>query len=433
MVAGINFKIIKVQHQPKPIPLLRKASKTFFFISSILMVVSTIALYFYTKQLLQEEVEEELFSTKARIENTLKRHALPFSLSPVIEVVEIQGLKEEFLKDTLIYDPSQKEDEVFRELSTFEKINNKYYRITVRNLVVESKDILIAIVVSYFVIILIAFVFLYYFNSKGNRKLWSPFFKNLEAMKGFSIKSNTPIVLMDSNILEFQELNNEILILTKKVSSDYQNLKQFTEDLSHEMQTPLAIMQAKIENIINEKKLSEAQYLQFSSLQKDILRLKQLNKRLTLLTKIENNQFANINKIDLTKIIRKTVDNFKELFSAEIHFSETEKVFVLMDPYLAEVLCTNLISNAVKHSGTSKSVSITCSNDCLIIKNSGTIAIDKPENLFHRFYRESKSNHSTGLGLAIVKKICELYQFNITYKFQKNSHMFTVLFKSAKV
>jgi len=348
-------------------------------------------------------------------------------------VVEIQGLKEEFLKDTLIYDPSQKEDEVFRELSTFEKINNKYYRITVRNLVVESKDILIAIVVSYFVIILIAFVFLYYFNSKGNRKLWSPFFKNLEAMKGFSIKSNTPIVLMDSNILEFQELNNEILILTKKVSSDYQNLKQFTEDLSHEMQTPLAIMQAKIENIINEKKLSEAQYLQFSSLQKDILRLKQLNKRLTLLTKIENNQFANINKIDLTKIIRKTVDNFKELFSAEIHFSETEKVFVLMDPYLAEVLCTNLISNAVKHSGTSKSVSITCSNDCLIIKNSGTIAIDKPENLFHRFYRESKSNHSMGLGLAIVKKICELYQFNITYKFQKNSHMFTVLFKSAKV
>ena len=397
------------------------------------MIASTIALYFYTKQLLQNEVEEELFSTEARIENSLKSNTQPFSLPPVIEVVEISDLKEEFLKDTLIYDPSQSEDEVFRELSTFKKINNKYYRITVRNLVVESKDILIAIVVSYFIIILLAFIFLYYLNSEGNRKLWAPFFKNLEVMKGFSIKSNRPIKMLDSDILEFRELNNEILMLTKKVRDDYQNLKQFTEDLSHEMQTPLAIMQAKIENIINEKKLSEDQYLQFSSLQKDILRLKQLNKRLTLLTKIENNQFINIDKIDLTKIINKTVENFKELFDADIHFSEAKKVFVLMDPYLAEVLCNNLISNAVKHSEESKPVNITCTKECLIIKNAGNTAIAMPENLFHRFYRESNSNHSTGLGLAIVKKICELYDFDISYKFQENNHMFTILFKSTKI
>ena len=397
------------------------------------MIASTIALYFYTKQLLQNEVEEELFSTEARIENSLKSNTQPFSLPPVIEVVEISDLKEEFLKDTLIYDPSQSEDEVFRELSTFKKINNKYYRITVRNLVVESKDILIAIVVSYFIIILLAFIFLYYLNSEGNRKLWAPFFKNLEVMKGFSIKSNRPIKMLDSDILEFRELNNEILMLTKKVRDDYQNLKQFTEDLSHEMQTPLAIMQAKIENIINEKKLSEDQYLQFSSLQKDILRLKQLNKRLTLLTKIENNQFINIDKIDLTKIINKTVENFKELFDADIHFSEAKKVFVLMDPYLAEVLCNNLISNAVKHSEESKTVNITCTKECLIIKNAGNTAIAMPENLFHRFYRESNSNHSTGLGLAIVKKICELYDFDISYKFQDNNHMFTILFKSTKI
>jgi len=422
-----------VQHKPKSIRLLRKASKTFLYISSILMIASTIALYFYTKQLLQNEVEEELFSTEARIENSLKSNTQPFSLPPVIEVVEISDLKEEFLKDTLIYDPSQSEDEVFRELSTFKKINNKYYRITVRNLVVESKDILIAIVVSYFIIILLAFIFLYYLNSEGNRKLWAPFFKNLEVMKGFSIKSNRPIKMLDSDILEFRELNNEILMLTKKVRDDYQNLKQFTEDLSHEMQTPLAIMQAKIENIINEKKLSEDQYLQFSSLQKDILRLKQLNKRLTLLTKIENNQFINIDKIDLTKIINKTVENFKELFDADIHFSEAKKVFVLMDPYLAEVLCNNLISNAVKHSEESKPVNITCTKECLIIKNAGNTAIAMPENLFHRFYRESNSNHSTGLGLAIVKKICELYDFDISYKFQDNNHMFTILFKSTKI
>ncbi|WP_144962660.1 hypothetical protein [Gillisia sp. Hel_I_86] len=139
-----------MNEKQKPIKLLRKASKTFLLLSSILMIASTIALYFYTKNLLQDEVEEELFSTVARIESSLKKNNVPFSLPPVIEVVEIQELKGEILKDTLIYDPSQNEDEIFRELSTFTIINGKKYRITVRNLVVESEDILIGIDISYF-------------------------------------------------------------------------------------------------------------------------------------------------------------------------------------------------------------------------------------------------------------------------------------------
>lgn len=396
------------------------------------MIVSTIALYFYTKNLLQNEVEEELFSTEARIENSLKKNNLVFSLPPVIEVVEITELKEEFLKDTLIYDPSQNEEEVFRELSTFKKINGKNYRITVRNLIVESKDILIAIVVSYFIIILLAFLFLYYFNVEGNRKLWIPFFKNLETMKAFSVKSENPIVLVESNILEFQELGTEISLLTNKVRDDYQNLKQFTEDVSHELQTPLAIMQAKIENIINTNAIDENQYLLFSSLQQDIQRLKQLNKRLILLTKIENNQFINIAEIDISKRIEKSILNFRELFNVEIVFKNKQNLHVSMDPYLAEVLCNNLISNAVKHSEKKEDILVSCFQNSMLISNSGEKAIENPEKLFNRFYRESKSNQSTGLGLAIVKKICDLYGFKISYQFQEKTHIFSIIFKSFK-
>ncbi len=397
------------------------------------MIASTIALYFYTKNLLQDEVEEELFSTEARIVSSLKKNNLPFSLPPVIEVVEIQELKEEILKDTLIYDPSQDEDEIFRELSTFKIINGKKYRITVRNLVVESKDILIGIDVSYFIIILLAFLFLYYFNVAGNRKLWAPFFKNLEAMKVFSVKSENPIVLVESNILEFQELSNEISLLTNKVRDDYQNLKQFTEDVSHEMQTPLAIMQAKIENIINTNKIDEDQYQLFASLQKDIQRLKQLNKRLTLLTKIENNQFINIDEVDIAESMGKTIKNFKELFNVEIDFKEKKALFVSMDPFLVEVLCNNLISNALKHEPNKQRILVSCLQNSLVISNSGEKAIENPEKLFNRFYRESKGNQSTGLGLAIVKKICDLYGFKITYKFQEARHVFSIFFKPTEL
>ncbi|RKS50527.1 hypothetical protein BC962_2297 [Gillisia mitskevichiae] len=393
------------------------------------MIASTIALYFYTKNLLKNEVEEELFSTEARIESAIKINDISFSLPPVIEVVEVKELEELFLKDTLIYDPSQNEDEVFRELSTFKRINGKNYRITVRNLVVESKDILIAIDVSYFIIILLVFLFLFYSNVEGNRKLWFPFFKNLEAMKNFSVKSEKQIVLVDSDILEFQELSNEISLLTNKVQDDYQNLKQLTEDVSHEMQTPLAIMQAKIENIINTNKIDDDQYKLFSSLQKDIQRLKQLIKRLTLLTKIENNQFINIDKVDIAASLGKTIQNFKELFNLEIGFQYKHPLFVSMDPYLVEVLCNNLISNAVKHDVKKDEILVSCSHNSMIISNSGEKQIENPEKLFNRFYRESKSNQSTGLGLAIVKKICDLYGFEISYKFHDARHIFTVNFR----
>ena len=283
----------------KKIRLIRKTSKTFLGISALLMLVSTVALYFYLRNLLQSEVEEELRSTEARIESSLIENPEPFQLSPVVEIQKVSRLGNEVLKDTIIYDPSQDEMEEFRELSTFSAINGENYRITVRALVVESENILIAVVISYLVIILLVFLFLFYVNRSRNQKLWTPFFHNLEQMKRFSLSSDAPIALMDSGILEFSELNSEIKILTNKVRSDYRNLKQYTEDVSHEMQTPLAIIQAKIENVINmEEPLDDQQFEQLTSIQRDIQRLSQMTKRLTLLTKIENNQFANIEQLE---------------------------------------------------------------------------------------------------------------------------------------
>ena len=393
------------------------------------MFVSTVALYFYVKNLLQSEVEEELFSTKARVETALSKKATPFFLHPVVQVDNVESLGIEILKDTIIYDPSQKEMEEFRELSSFKEINGKKYKITVRNLIVETDDILIAIVLSYITIILLVFIFLFYFNKARNQKLWLPFFENLEAMKKFSISSDTPILLVDSEILEFSELKDEVAILTDKVRSDYKNLKQYTEDVSHELQTPLAIMQAKIENIINGDNLNDIQYEHLTSIQKDIQRLTQMNKRLTLLTKIENNQFLNRERINMKEHIGETLKNFHEVSNIAIKMTGNEDLWVHMDPYLAEVLCNNLISNAIKHSNSDGIIEIESKGNNCTISNRGSKPIEHPEKLYSRFYRESDAVKSTGLGLAIVKRICDFYKFTIGYSFKGNKHIFTIKFK----
>ena len=413
----------------KKIKLIKKTSKTFLFTGLFLIVLSSIVLYFYTRNLLQNEVEEVLYSTEARVVHALENNENIYSLPPVTEVKKIHLLKKTFLKDTIIYDPSQDEMELFRELSTFKKINGKKYQITVRNLVVETENILVAIVVSYLIIFSLVFMFLFYFNTKRNLTIWKPFFMNLEQMKNFSLTSKEPIHLVESDILEFSELKSEIETLTGKVKRDYENLKQFTEDVSHEIQTPLAIIQAKIDTIINENTINEKQFNQITSIQKDIQRLKQLNKKITILTKIDNNQFISTSSINLTDLINEKINNYKELTSNTIHFTATKNLIIFMDAFLADILINNLITNALKYSLKNNAVLISVDENSLVISNIGEKAILHPEKLFQRFYRESTKNQSIGLGLAIIKKICDLYHFDVSYQFTKNRHTFSLQFK----
>ncbi len=391
------------------------------------MALSTIVLYYYVKNLLQDEIEEELFSTEDRIERALMSNRETFSLPPVVEIAEVAELGLQLRKDTVIFDPSQDEMEEFRQLISFKEINGKNYRITVRTLIVESEDILIAVITSYLIIILFVFVFLFYFSKARNQKLWYPFFTNLEQMKQFSLSSPGPLQLVDSEILEFHELKREIEALTTKVKSDYLNLKQFTENVSHELQTPLAIIQAKVENIINGDYLNEVQYGQLTSIQKDIQRLTQMNKRLALLTKIENKQFVNIEKVCLTELLEEIIRNFNEISAAEMKYDKKNGIWAKMDPFLAEVLCTNLLSNAIKHNTYGGDIEIVARDNALSISNYGIKPLAHPENLYTRFYRENKNEKSTGLGLAIVKRICDLYGFFIGYEFIEGKHVFTVI------
>ncbi|GAB4165528.1 MAG: HAMP domain-containing sensor histidine kinase [Winogradskyella sp.] len=410
--------------------LIKKTSRIFLFAGLALALLSTIALYFYTKYQLENELEEVLYSTEARIENALKSGEIVSSLPPIIEVNEVEVLKNKILKDTLIYDPSQEEMEIFREFSNYKKINGKNYQITIREMVLESEDFLFAIVLSNVTIFGLAFVFLFYFNTSRNIQLWQPFFKNLEQMKRFSLSSKAPLDLVESDVLEFSELKYEIMTLTNKVRADYENLKQFTEDVSHEMQTPLAIIQAKIDNIINAQDINDIQFEQITSIQKDIQKLKQLNKRITILTKIDNNQFVTVENINLTEIINNKVDSFKELKMSKMFHAPNEILNVSMDPYLADILVNNLISNAIKYNNSEEVITIVTDKSSFVISNFGEKALEHPDKLFQRFYRESNETKSTGLDLAMVKKICDLYQFKVSYKFDKKHHIFSVNFST---
>ena len=393
------------------------------------MVISIVILYFYIRHIMQYEVEEELYSRRYRLEHYLEKNETLIELPPVFEIHKVQELRTETLKDTLIYDPSQDEIELFRELTSYMHVSGGNYQIIVRSMVVESEDIILVIFLSFFVIILLIFCIQFYFSQAWNKILWKPFFNNLEQMKTFSIKSEEPLQLEESEILEFSELKDEITALTDKVAADYNNLKQFTEDVSHELQTPLAIMQAKIENLLNDIRITDNQFAQFSSLQKDIQRLAQLNKKMVLLTKLENQQFKRTVTIDFNEMVRETLENFKELTSIPIIFTEETDISLQADRELLQILCNNLISNAIKYCSAEGKIGVEIKKSGFLVRNSGENKLKNTMKLFTRFYRENSNlRSSTGLGLAIVKKICDEYNYKITYDFENGEHLFRVSF-----
>ena len=124
-------------------------------------------------------------------------------------------------------------------------------------------------------------------------RLLKPFNQNLNSLKNFSVEKNKSIELQQTDIDEFKIFNDSVSKLTEKLRNDFTNLKEFTDNASHEMQTPLAIMQTKLEYLMQSKNLKNEEKKLISDIFSASKRLSKLNKTLLMLSKIENQQYSN--------------------------------------------------------------------------------------------------------------------------------------------
>jgi signal transduction histidine kinase len=215
------------------------------------------------------------------------------------------------------------------------------------------------------------------------------------------------------------------------VVQDYQTLKDFADNASHEMQTPLAIINSKLDLMIQEQHLSERQMSQLQAMYDAVGRLSKLNQSLLLLTKLENNQFAHTSPVQLDSLIRQKWVQFEDLIEAKrLRVSlDLQPVLVNMNEYLADILLNNLFSNAIRHNTADGSIEIGLSNGQLSISNTGSALHFDRAGIFDRF---AKNNYSegTGLGLAISRQICDNHHFSISYSFREPVHSFAILFNT---
>jgi signal transduction histidine kinase len=278
-------------------------------------------------------------------------------------------------------------------------------------------------------VLLIAIVII---NRGSSARLWTPFYSTMNAIRGYDIRQNKPL-LLDTNtgVEEFDRLNKTLLALIDHVDQAYRNQKQFTENASHELQTPLAIIRSKVELLSEGPGLNEDSARLLQEIAEANERLSQMNKNLLLLTRIDNGQYPEVELIELSRSVEHLSNYFREYYENEVANTITRikpDIHLTANPALIEILINNLLRNAYIHNIPGGWVDLQLTDNRLVIKNSGPELEGDPGRLFDRFRKGRVDNRTTGLGLALVKQICQLYRYEINYTYRAGVHQLGVTF-----
>lgn len=206
---------------------------------------------------------------------------------------------------------------------------------------------------------------------------------------------------------------------------DYRSLREFTENASHEIQTPLALINARVEQFIQSKDLGENHTYWIEEIYHAARRMSRLNQGLLLLAKIENQQFTGQEELDLSQLALNKLKDFEDILQHKditLSVQSTGSFRKSMSPALADILLTNLINNAIRHNYNGGELRLESGTDYLKVSNTGNPLKSDPERLFERFKKESTGAESLGLGLAIVKQICDNCELRISYRYQEPIH-----------
>ena len=338
------------------------------------------------------------------------------------------GFKDSY-RDTLMYMENEKDYEPVRLLESVFKEEDQYYKVKVITSMVEEDDLIEDLLFSIIWLYLGLILSIIILNNLILKKVWNPFYSLIGNLRDFKIENDTKIELEDSKIDEFNALNHNIENLISKSVKTYRSQKQFIENASHELQTPIAISINKLELLLEDDELKEGQAAKIVSVIENLERLSRFNRSLLLLSKIENKQFPEVENVDFNQLTRNILENFQDLLqhkNLKIELNEIDALKFIINPDLAQILLRNLIKNAIIHNSESHIIEIRISNNSWQISNSGEVAIAQKE-LFTRFQKVKDNSHSSGLGLAISKAIAEVCHIELSYSFNGN-HIFNLDF-----
>ncbi len=419
--------------------LLARYNRVNVFTAIVVLLVSSICYYFIIKHVLISQLDKDLRVEEEEITDYVRlNNSLPSPMAYKDQQTSYEALSHNTIYRTTenleLYDSSGNEFLDSRRLIFPINVSGKNYKISITKSEEETENMLQLIVLITLGIVVLLLATLFVVNRFVFNRLWQPFNNTLAQLKQFNLTGKKNIHLESTNINEFKELNEAVFIMTGQVRQDYNALKNFTENASHEMQTPLAIINSKLDLLIQDDTISEYQLQQLQGIYDAKDRLSKLNQSLLLLTKIENNQFREAEDVDVLQLVNEKLDQFEELTQNKklAIQKELQPLTMRCNKQLADIMIGNLLNNAIRYNKNNGNITLQIKETTFTISNTSGLSMLDEAQVFQRFYRHTDTKQDgNGLGLSIIKQVCDVYGFKTGYYFNSGLHSFFIRFSPA--
>ena len=337
--------------------------------------------------------------------------------------------------DATVYIELEDEDEPVRVMCTaFRMPDGQYYELKLMISILERDDMVEAMLWylgALFLLFLICTSIGIQLVLKG---VFRPLHRLLDWLHCIQPGKEVPPLDNPTKIREFRQLSDAALDMGNRSYKAYEEQKQFIENASHELQTPLAIVRGKVELLAESEGMTEQQMEQLDEIYATLGRAVKLNKSLLLLSRIENGQYTEMEDVSVDEILDELLPDLMDIYEHKqvrlIRKREEQPFIIRCNHSLAQILVSNLVKNSLLHNREGGELQVLTTPTSLVIKNTGDVPLDG-EKLFRRFYHgmDGKKD-STGLGLAIARSIALSSLLKLTYEWQDGMHTFRLVKES---
>ena len=402
------------------------------------------AFYLLMGQYHTHEIDEFLFMQRDKVVQkslrTLKVSEIPvwnqFNMEEIF-LSDTEQLEDNVFTTEYIYSEYEKKYEPHRVLYSRVEIEGEKYILAIRLSVYEARKILLSSSLLQLLLFVCMIASLTIITRLIYGKLWKPFYQTLSLTEQFNIQKNEVLHFPLTDTQEFNQLNRVLETLIHNNVQAYKIQKEFTENASHEMQTPLAVFRSKLDLLLQQPDLTEEQMEIILTLHQENSRLVRMNKNLLLLAKMDNLQFLDTQTLNISDLLEELLPFLLEQTEAANITLETQisnrTLTLQANKVLLESLFNNLLTNAIRHNVPGGKILVKLEANHLETLNTGVGQPLDSTLLFRRFGRMNSAAKGSGLGLAIVRQICSFYGWEIDYSFAEEMHRFEITFTSISI
>ena len=339
--------------------------------------------------------------------------------------------------DATVYIELEDEDEPVRVMCTaFRMPDGQYYELKLMISILERDDMVEAMLWYLGALFLLFLIYTSIGIQLVLKGVFRPLHRLLDWLHCIQPGKEVPPLDNPTKIREFRQLSDAALDMGNRSYKAYEEQKQFIENASHELQTPLAIVRGKVELLAESEGMTEQQMEQLDEIYATLGRAVKLNKSLLLLSRIENGQYTEMEDVSVDEILDELLPDLMDIYEHKqvrlIRKREEQPFIIRCNHSLAQILVSNLVKNSLLHNREEGELQVLTTPTSLVIKNTGDVPLDG-EKLFRRFYHgmDGKKD-STGLGLAIARSIALSSSLKLTYEWQDGMHTFRLV-KESKI